>query len=128
MATNEQRLSRRERQIMDVIFRRGDATVSDVLGGLPEPPSYSAVRATLAILEGKGLLRHRKEGRRFVYFPTTTRRKARRSALEHILNTFFDGSAEGAVAALLEMQSSDLSPETLDRIKKLIKEAEKEGR
>jgi predicted transcriptional regulator len=128
MATNEQRLSRRERQIMDVIFRRGDATVSDVLGGLPEPPSYSAVRATLAILEGKGLLHHRKEGRRFVYFPTTTRRKARRSALEHILNTFFDGSAEGAVAALLEMQSSDLSPETLDRIKKLIKEAEKEGR
>jgi len=128
MSTNEQKLSRRERQIMDVIFRRGDATVSDVLEGLPEPPSYSAVRATLVILEGKGLLRHRKEGRRFVYSPTTTRRKARRSALEHILNTFFDGSAEGAVAALLEMPSSDLSPETLDRIKTLIKEAEKEGR
>jgi predicted transcriptional regulator len=126
--THEQKLSRRERQIMDVIFRKGNATVSEVLAELPEPPSYSAVRATLGILEDKGLLRHRKDGRRFVYSPTITRRKARRSALRHILNTFFDGSAEGAVAALLEMQSSELSPEELDRIKKLIEEVQKEGR
>jgi BlaI family penicillinase repressor len=124
----EQKLSRRERQIMDVIFKKGEATVSEVLSELPEPPSYSAVRATLGILEEKGLLRHRKEGRRFVYSATITRRKALRSALKHVLNTFFDGSTEGAMAALLQMTSSDLSPEALARLKKLIEETEKEGR
>jgi BlaI family transcriptional regulator, penicillinase repressor len=127
-ASHEQTLSRRERQIMDVIFQKGQATVSDVLAALPEPPSYSAVRATLGILEEKGLLRHHKDGRRFVYSATIPRRKALRSALRHMLNTFFDGSTEGAMAALLEMKSADLSADALARIKKLIEETEKEGR
>ena len=122
------RLSRRERQIMDVIFRRGNATVAEVLAELAEPPSYSAVRATLGILEEKGLLKHRKDGRRFVYSPTIPRTRARRSALRHIVTTFFDGSAEGAVTALLELESSDLSQDALKRIKKRIEEAEEEGR
>lgn len=126
--SHEQTLSRRERQIMDVIFRTGEATVSDVLAGLPEPPSYSAVRATLGILEEKGLVRHHKDGRRFVYSATIPRRKALRSALRHMLNTFFDGSTEGAMAALLQMNSTDLSSEALARIKKIIEETEKEGR
>lgn len=121
-------LSRRERQIMDIVFRRGTATVSDVLAEMPDPPSYSAVRATMGVLVEKGRLRHRKEGRRFVYSATVARSKARRSALEHLLDTFFDGSVEGAVASLLELNSSQLTPEELDRLREMIDEAQKEGR
>ena len=113
---------------MDVIFQRGQATVSEVLVELASPPSYSAVRATLGILEDKGRVKHRKQGRRFVYYATQSRETAGRSALQHILNTFFDGSAEGAVATLLELNSSNLTADELDRIRKLIQEAEKEGR
>ena len=122
------KLSRRERQIMDVVFRVGEATVSEVRAQLPDPPSYSAVRATMGVLEDKGLLRHRKDGRRFVYVPTQSRDKARTSALQHLVNTFFDGSAEGAVATLLKLQSSELTPEALDRLRQMIEDAEKEGR
>lgn len=122
------KLSRRERQIMDVVYRIGEGTVSEVLSGLSDPPSYSAIRATMGVLEDKGLLRHRRDGRRFVYSPTLSRRKARRSALEHVLTTFFDGSAEGAVAALLELQSANLTEEELNRIHEMIEQAKKEGR
>lgn len=123
-----EKLTRRERQIMDIIFRRGQATVTEVLEGLTDPPSYSAVRATMAVLVEKGLIRYRKDGRRFVYLPTVSKSKAQRSAIEHVLKTFFDDSAEGAVAALIEMSSSDLSPEALERLRKMIDEATEEGR
>jgi predicted transcriptional regulator len=126
--SKDERLSRRERQIMNVLFRRNEATVSDVLGELPDPPSYSAVRATLAVLEEKGHIRHRKDGRRFVYAPTVARNRARRSALKQLLTTFFDDSAEGAVAALLEMKSDELSADELDRLQSMIDEARKEER
>ncbi len=113
---------------MDIVFREGEVTVSDVLAHLSDPPSYSAVRATIGVLEDKGRLRHRKEGRRFIYAPTVTRNRARKSALEHLLNTFFDGSVEGAVATLLELQNSELGPEELTRLKAMIEKAQKEGR
>lgn len=121
-------MPRRERQIMDILFRKGEATVSEVLAELSDPPSYSAVRATLGVLEEKGFVRHRKAGRRFTYTPTMPRTKAGRSALKHMINTFFDGSAEGAVAALLELESARLTPDALDRLGKMIDEARKEGR
>ncbi|MEO6066358.1 MAG: BlaI/MecI/CopY family transcriptional regulator, partial [Gemmatimonadales bacterium] len=91
------RLTRRERQIMDVLFRQGEATVTEVMEALPDPPSYSAVRATLRILEEKGHIRHREEGPRYVFLPKVEPQRARRAALEHLLDTFFAGSAEQAV-------------------------------
>ena len=121
-------LSRRERQIMDVVYGLGRATVAEVLQGLSDPPSYSAVRATLRILEDKGQLKHKEDGPRYVYTPTVSRHKARQSALARVLRTFFDGSTEAAVAALLEMKSADLSPDDLDRLTELIDQARREGR
>jgi predicted transcriptional regulator len=121
-------LSRRERQIMDIIHQRGQATAAEVLELLPEPPSYSAVRALLRLMEEKGYLKHEQDGPRYVYLPTQTREKARRSALKRLLETFFDGSTEQAVAALLELSRSKLSPEELDRLSRLIAQARKEGR
>ena len=121
-------LSRRERQIMDVVYQRGEASVADVLGGLPDPPSYSAVRAMLRILEDKGLLSHHKEGPRYVYSPTLARQRAARSALQRVLQTFFDGSTEHAVAALLDIAESELSDAELSRLATLIEQAGKEGR
>ena len=126
--TNENTLSRRERQIMDVLYQRGRATVSEVLDGLDDPPSYSAVRTTLGILEEKGVVRHDRDGRRFVYRPTVPRSRARQNALRRVLATFFDDSMEGAVSALLELKSADLSPEELERIRAMIDAARKEGR
>ena len=120
-------LSRRERQIMDIIYRRGQASAAEVLGEMEDPPSYSAVRAFLRILEEKGHLKHRKEGARYVYLPTQPRRQAARSALQRVLRTFFDGSTEKAVAALITMADADLSPAELDRLAELIREARKEG-
>src|SRR3954469_10960094 len=96
-------LGRRERQIMDVVYRLERATAAEVLAGLPDPPSYSAVRGMLRLLEEKGFLRHEQDGPRYVYLPTTERDEARRSALAHLLRTFFDGSRESAVAALLDL-------------------------
>lgn len=121
-------LSRRERQIMDVIYKLGQATAAEVMEGIPSPPGYSAVRAMLRLLEEKGYLKHQQDGPRYVYLPTLSREKARQSALKQMLQTFFDDSAEEAVAALLDMSRSKLSDEELDRLSQLIEEARKEGR
>jgi predicted transcriptional regulator len=121
-------LSRRERQIMEVVYRSGRATAGEVLEGLPEPPSYSAVRALLKILEGKGHLRHVLEEGRYVWLPTVPRDRARRSALQSLLQTFFEGSAEKAVAALLTQSKSKLSEDELERLARLIADAREEGR
>ncbi len=126
--SNEPKLSRREREIMNALFRHGEATVADVLASLESPPSYSAVRATLGILEDKGHVKHHKSGRRFMYTAAVSRNSAAKSALEQLLSTFFDGSPEGAVRTLLEMESSELSDEQLEKIQKLIEQARKEGR
>jgi BlaI family penicillinase repressor len=120
-------LSRRERQIMDVIYRHGKVTAAEVLAELPEPPSYSAVRAMLRLLEEKGHVRHEQDGPRYVYTPIVTRDKARRSALRHLVRTFFDGSTEDAVAALLQ-NDTGMSEDELERLSKLIDGAKKEGR
>lgn len=121
-------LSRRERQIMDVVYQRGSATAADVLDSLPDPPSYSSVRALMRILEEKGHLKHRADGQRYIYYPTMNREKAKKSALMHVMQTFFDGSAENVVAALLDIDSTNLSPEELERLSSLIEQARKEGR
>ena len=120
--------SRRERQIMEVIYREGRATATDVLGKLPDPPSYSAVRALLRILEQKGHVRHVEEGNRYVYLPTIPADRARRSALRNLLQTFFQGSPEKAVAALIDMSRSELSEQELERLSRLIDQAREEGR
>ena len=129
MATRELRtLSRRERQIMDVIYRLGRATAADVMDSLPDPPSYSAVRALLRVLEDKGHLKHESDGPRYVFLPTVPRERARASALKQILHTFFDGSTERAVAALLDLSSAKLSDSELDNLSHLITQARREGR
>jgi predicted transcriptional regulator len=120
-------LSRRERQIMEIIYARGEASAAQVLEDLPDPPSYSAVRALLAILEQKGQLKHRSEQGRYIYAPTRRRAKAGRSALVRVLETFYEGSLEKAVAALLTSDSR-LSAEELARLSELIEQARKEGR
>jgi predicted transcriptional regulator len=125
--TNHQDLSRRERQILDILYRQGQATAAAVQNGLPEPPSYSAVRALLRILEEKGHVRHQQDGPRYVYLPTVARENAKRSALRHMLRTFFDGSAEQAISALLDDASARLSPEELDRLARLIEDARQSG-
>jgi predicted transcriptional regulator len=121
-------LSRRERQIMDIIYKRTQATAADVMDNLPDPPSYSAVRAMLRLLEEKGYVKHQMDGLRYVYLPTVSREKARQSALKQMLQTFFDDSTEDAVAALLDISKSKLSKADLDRLSALIEEARKEGR
>jgi predicted transcriptional regulator len=121
-------LSRREREMMNIIFRSGKATAGEVMEAMPEPPSYSAVRATLRVLEQKGHLRHQHDGTRYVYMPTVNREKARMSALDQLLTTFFDGSAASVVAALIEKSAGNLSPADLDRLSLLIEDARKEGR
>jgi BlaI family transcriptional regulator, penicillinase repressor len=122
------KLSRRERQIMDVIYRRGRATASEVLEDLPDPPSYSAVRALLRILEEKGHLDHAQDGPRYVYSPRVRPETARRSALRHLVDTFFRGSASDAVAALLDLSAGKLSDDDLERLAKQIEQSRKEGR
>jgi predicted transcriptional regulator len=121
------RLSRRERQIMDVIYRRGRATAAEVLEDIPDPPSYSAVRAMLRLLEEKGHVRHEQDGPRYVFLPIVNRDRARRSALTHVVRTFFDGSATEAVAALLN-DGGKLSDAELDRLSAMIAQAREEGR
>ena len=122
------RLSRRERQIMELIYASGQATATDVLERLPDPPSYSAVRALLRILEGKGHLRHVVDGTRYVFLPTLAPDRARRSAMRSMLQTFFEGSPEKAVAALLDVSRSEISGDELDRMSRLIDKAREEGR
>ncbi len=121
-------LSRRERQIMDVIYAHGTVSVQEVVDQIPDPPSYSAVRAMLRVLEEKGHVRHREEGPRYVYLPTVPRDEASRSALKQLVRTFFDGSAEQAAAALLDMSGPELTREELDRLTEAIEQARKEGR
>jgi predicted transcriptional regulator len=121
-------LSRRERQIIDILYRRGRATAADVMADLPGNPSYSTVRTQLRVLEAKGHVRHEDDGQRFVYSPAVPRGTVRRSALKHLVETFFDGSVEQTVAALLGADAARLSEEELERIAELIEKARKEGR
>jgi len=131
MLKNQQKqdtLSRREREMMNIIFTRGRATATEVLEAMADPPSYSAVRATLRVLEQKGHLRHQHDGTRYVYTPTVNRDRVRLSALDQLLTTFFDGSAANVVATLIERQKGNMSPDELERLSALIDEARKEGR
>lgn len=121
-------LSRRERQIMDIIYERGQATAVEVHERLPDAPSYSAVRGLLRVLEDKGVLTHTRVGKRNLYIPNVTKRKAGRTALKNLVNTFFSGSPEEAVATLIDMSKKDLSEENYARIKSAIQKAEGEGR
>ena len=122
------RLSRRERQIMDVLYQLGEATAAEVQERLPEPPSYSAVRAMLRILEDKGHIRHHEDGPRYVFAPVVARDTAQRSAVRHLLRTFFDGSVEDAMAALLDGAERKLSRDEIDRMSQLIEQRKREGR
>ena len=124
----QQKLSRRERQIMDVLYRKGRATAAEILEEMPDAPSNSAVRAMLRTLEEKKHVRHEAEDLRYVYMPVVPREKARRSAVRHMVDTFFDGSTEQAVATLLNLSAADLKPEDFDRLAELIEQARKEGR
>ena len=120
-------LSRRERQIMDILFRRGRATAAEVMNDLPGDSSYSTVRTQLRVLEEKGHVRHEEDGVRFVYLANVARRAARKTALKHLLDTFFDGSAEKVVEALLGGEGTRMTDEDLDRIAALVERARKEG-
>jgi predicted transcriptional regulator len=125
MSVKHENLSRRERQILDVIHERGEATAADVLEGMADPPSYSSVRALLRIMEDKGMVKHREDGPRYVYLPTVTKAKASRSALQKVLHTFFDGSLANAVAALVDSKDGKLSPDELKRLESIVKQARK---
>lgn len=125
---SDRSLSRRERQIMDIVYEMKEATVLQILERLPLPPSYSAVRALVRVLEQKGHLLHRQDGPRYVYAPRLAKDKARRSALAHLRQTFFDGSTTDVVAALLDLSEEDLSEEDYRKLAELIEKARKEGR
>ena len=120
-------LTRRERQIMDVLYRRGRASANEVMADLPGDPHYSTVRTQLRVLERKGYVRHGEEGLRYVYEPTVPRHAARKSALRHLVDTFFDGSIENVVGALLGGEGARLSDDELDRIGRLVARAKKGG-
>jgi len=113
---------------MEILFQRGKASVSEVREGMSDAPSYSAVRAMLRVLEEKGHVRHQAEGLRYVYVPTVAKEKAKRAAVKHVLDTFFNGSPEQIVAALLDVSSTELTGPELDRMAALIEKARKEGR
>ena len=121
-------LSRRERQIMDILYQRGKASASDVREAMEAAPGYSAVRAMLRVLEEKGHVKHQAEGLKYVYVPVVARDKAKRSAVKHVMETFFNGSAEQIVAALLDVSSTRLTREELDRMSAMIEQAKKEGK
>jgi predicted transcriptional regulator len=127
-ASRHETWSRREREIMNIIFARGRASASEVLEAMPEPPSYSAVRATLRILEQKGHVKHQLDGTRYVYLPTLNRERVGVTALDHLLTTFFEGSAANVVATLIERQKGKISSEELETIAALIEQARREGR
>ena len=128
LLNRQQGLSRRERQIMDILYRVGKASAADVLNAMPDPPSYSAVRAMLRVLEEKGHVKHQEEGLKYVYAPVVARDKAKRSAVKHVMETFFNGSAEQIVAALLDVSSTRLTRDELDRMAEMIEKAKKEGK
>jgi BlaI family penicillinase repressor len=125
---DSQHLSRRERQIMDILYQRGKSSASEVREAMPNAPSYSAVRAMLRILEEKGHVKHRSEGLRYVYVPTVAHDKAKRSAVKHLLDTFFTDSPQDVVAALLDVSSSKVTKEELDRMAEMIEKARQEGK
>ncbi|MFI5006157.1 MAG: BlaI/MecI/CopY family transcriptional regulator [Solirubrobacterales bacterium] len=124
----DQTLSRRERQVMDILFRRGEATVAEVMASLPDPPTYSAVRSILRILVGKKLVTHREDGPRYVYLPAVSPNRARDEALLHVVRTFFEGSAEQAVTALLRMSDTRLNDAELARLAELVRKERNTGR
>ncbi len=121
-------LSRRERQIMDILYRSGEISAAEVRKALPDPPGYSSVRTLLRILDEKGHVKHREKGLKYVYSPTVSQDKARVSALQHLITTFFNGSPEHVIAAILDNADSKLSPDELERMAKLIKKAKNEGK
>lgn len=121
-------LSRRERQVMDILYRHGEATVAEVMADLPDPPTYSAVRSILRILMEKQLITHREDGPRYVYLPAVNTEAARDDALKHVIRTFFDGSAEQAVAAVLRVSDAKLSDKEIDELRERIKQARVSGR
>lgn len=121
-------LSRREREVMDILFRLGEATVAEVMEEMADPPSYSAVRSVLRILTEKDQVTHRADGPRYVYAPAVERERARRAALDHLVETFFDGSAERALAALLHRSDLELSKDQVNRLARAIERAREEGR
>ncbi len=125
MSKSLNRLSRRERQIMELIYQKGRATVADIRQAMPDNLNYSSVRALMGILEGKGFLRHIKDGRAYVYSPTVDHKEASRAALKQVVNTFFDGSVENVVAALISSKSANLSSDEYDRLGKLLKSKQK---
>ena len=124
----EETLSRRERQVMDILFRRGEATVADVMGDLPDPPTYSAVRSVLRILVEKDLVTHREDGPRYVYLPAVSPNRARDEALSHVVRTFFDGSTEQAMTALLRLSDTRIPDAAIERLQELVKKARNSGR
>lgn len=121
-------LSRRERQVMDILHRRGEATVAEIMADLPDPPTYSAVRSVLRILGEKKRIRHREDGPRYVYFPAQEPETAREKALAHVVETYFAGSPEQAVTALLRMSDLDLGDRDIARLRDLIRRARQSGR
>jgi predicted transcriptional regulator len=128
MTTTHLDLGRRERQIVEAVYRLRRATVGEVLADLPDPPSYSAVRAMLGKLERKGYLKHVEEGPRYLYMPAVPAEKARRTALQNLVDTFFQGSAEQAAVALLQLSDTTVSADTLQRLAEHVRQAQEEGR
>lgn len=121
-------LSRRERQVMDILHRRQQATVAEIMGDLPDPPTYSAVRSVLRILGEKGLVRYREDAHRYVYFPAQPAETARETALAHLVRTYFGGSHEQAAAALLSMSDAGLSDADIRRLREMVRTARRNGR
>ncbi|PWB71082.1 CopY family transcriptional regulator [candidate division GN15 bacterium] len=126
MARSDNQLTKRERQIMDILYRLAEASAGDIHSALPDPPTYSTVRKLLSILEEKGLVRHIERDRRYVYLPARPKREARRIALKHLVETFFENSTEGVVAALMDMSAGKLSDEDFTRLTRLIEQKRKE--
>lgn len=124
----DQSLSRRERQVMNILFRRGEATVAEVMADLPDPPTYSAVRSILRILAEKDMITHKEDGPRYVYLPAVNTGRARDEALEHVVRTFFDGSTEQAVTALLRISDTRLSEAEVARLRDKVRRARTDGR
>jgi BlaI family penicillinase repressor len=128
MSATKTTLSRREREVMDVLYRRGQATVAEVMEDMEHPPTYSAVRSTLRILKHKGHVVHREDGPRYVYVPAVARDKARKAAIDHLVDTFFEGSAEEALVALLKRSDLEMSEAQIERLASTIRRAREEGR
>lgn len=124
----DEALTRRERQVMDILFRRGESTVSEVMAELPDPPTYSAVRSILRILTEKGLITHREDGPRYMYLPAKSAERAQEDALAHVISTFFDGSHEQAMTALLKISDAELTDGEIDRLRERIRRARSSGR